>query len=152
MNTVRARSTSRVSLPARPADLEVALEETALIVVDMQNAYLSKGGYLDLVGIDVSRAPQVIAGTQAVIDACRATGIKIIFLQNGFESDLREASNPASPVYHKSNALKYMREHPQYNGKLITKGTWDFELVEGIQLLPQEAIIYMDHFCGLVGK
>src|SRR5260221_12681287 len=132
MNIVRARSPSRVRLPARPADLEVALEETALIVVDMQNAYLSKGGYLDLVGIDVSKAPQVIAGTKAVIDTCRAAGLKFIFLQNGFQSDLREASNPSSPVYHKSNALKYMRAHPEHNTKLITKGTGHFDLVGGI--------------------
>src|SRR6516164_9393894 len=151
MNIGRPHSPSRVSLPARPADLEVALQETALIVVDMQNAYLSKGGYLDLVGIDVSKAPQVIAGTRAVIDACRATGIKIIFLQNGFESDLREASNPASPVYHKSNALKYMREHPEYNGKLITKGTWDFEFVEGIQPYPDEFIINKARYSGVAG-
>ena len=31
--------------------------ETALIVVDMQNAYASPGGYLDLAGFDVSGAP-----------------------------------------------------------------------------------------------
>src|SRR3984893_19265879 len=107
MNVALSKIQRRVSLPARPDHLEVVLEETALIVVDMQNAYLSKGGYLDLVGIDVSKARQVIAGTKAVIDTCRAAGLKIIFFQNGFESDLREASNPSSPVYHKSNALKY---------------------------------------------
>jgi len=151
MNIGRPHSPSRVSLPARPANLEVALEETALIVVDMQNAYLSKGGYLDLVGIDVSKAPQVIAGTKAVIDACRGAGIQIIFLQNGFESDLREASNAASPVYHKSNALKYMREHPEYNGKLITKGTWDFELVDEIRPDPHETVISKARYSGFCG-
>jgi ureidoacrylate peracid hydrolase len=151
MNIVRARSPSRVRLPARPADLEVALEETALIVVDMQNAYLSKGGYLDLVGIDVSKAPRVIAGTKAVIDTCRAADLKIIFLQNGFESDLREASNPSSPVYHKSNALKYMREHPEYNGKLITKGTWDFELVDKIRPDPHDTVINKARYSGFAG-
>src|SRR5260370_33231526 len=117
----------------------------------MQNAYLSKGGYLDLVGIDVSKAPQVIAGTKAVIDTCRAAGLKIIFLQNGFESDLREASNPSSPVYHKSNALKYMREHPEYNGKLITKGTWDFELVDEIRPYPHDTVINKARYSGFAG-
>src|SRR6516164_1177342 len=108
-----SRGQTRVTFPARPSDLHALLEETALIVVDMQNAYLSKGGYLDLIGTDVSKGPAVIAKTNAVINACRKARVKIIFLQNGFEADLKEAQNPASPVYHKSNALKYMREHPQ---------------------------------------
>ena len=30
--------------------------ETALIIVDMQNAYASPGGYLDLAGFDISGA------------------------------------------------------------------------------------------------
>jgi ureidoacrylate peracid hydrolase len=151
MNVARSKIQRRVSLPARPDHLEVVLEETALIVVDMQNAYLSKGGYLDLVGFDVSKGPEVIAATKTVIDACRAAGIKIIFLQNGFETELREASNPASPVYHKSNALKYMRAHPQYNGKLITKGTWDFELVQELRPHPDEIVINKARYSGFAG-
>jgi ureidoacrylate peracid hydrolase len=151
MNVARSKIQRRVTLPARPDHLEVVLEETALIVVDMQNAYLSKGGYLDLVGFDVSKAPEVIAATKTVIDACRAAGIKIIFLQNGFEPELREASNPASPVYHKSNALKYMRAHPQYNGKLITKGTWDFELVQELRPHPDETVINKARYSGFAG-
>jgi ureidoacrylate peracid hydrolase len=151
MNVARSGIQRRVTFPARPANLDVVLEETALIVVDMQNAYLSKGGYLDLVGTDVSKAPKVITATKTVIDACRAACVKIVFLQNGFESELREASNPASPVYHKSNALKYMREHPQYNGKLITKGTWDFELVEELRPNPDETIINKARYSGFAG-
>ena len=39
-----------VTLPARPENLPINPRETALIVVDMQNAYASPGGYLDLAG------------------------------------------------------------------------------------------------------
>ena len=51
--------------------------ETALIVVDMQNAYASPGGYLDLAGFDISGAAPVIekiaeaAGGRARAPACR---------------------------------------------------------------------------------
>ena len=146
-----SKGTTRLTFPARPTDLPALLEETALIVVDMQNAYLSKGGYLDLIGTDVSQGPAVIAKTNAVIDACRRARLKIIFLQNGFEAELREAENVASPVYHKSNALKYMRANPQYNGKLITKGTWDFEFAEGIRPHPDEVIINKARYSGFAG-
>ena len=43
-----------VTLPARPEPLRLAVEETAVIVVDMQNAYASPNGYLDLAGFDVT--------------------------------------------------------------------------------------------------
>ena len=50
----------RVSLSCRPEALEIQLSKTALIVVDMQNAYASSGGYLDLAGFDISGAAAAI--------------------------------------------------------------------------------------------
>ena len=37
-------------LQARPREVEIDLARTAVIVVDMQNAYAKKGGMLDLAG------------------------------------------------------------------------------------------------------
>lgn len=42
------------TLAARPEAITFAPHQSALIVVDMQNAYASQGGYLDLAGFDVS--------------------------------------------------------------------------------------------------
>jgi hypothetical protein len=43
-----APASSEVTLPARPEALTVKPAETAVIVVDMQNAYATQGGYVDL--------------------------------------------------------------------------------------------------------
>ena len=43
-----------ITLHARPEPIAFDADATALIVVDMQNAYATKGGYLDLAGFDVS--------------------------------------------------------------------------------------------------
>lgn len=140
-----------LAIPARPGVLAAALGETALVVVDMQNAFLSKGGYLDLIGTDVSPAAKVIASTQAVIAAARKAGLTIIYLQNGFDPELTEAETPTSPLYHKSNALKFMRSNPQYHGKLVTKGTWDFDFVEGIRPSAGEIIVTKARYSGFAG-
>ena len=50
-----------VTLPARPEPIRVSADETAVVVIDMQNAYASPGGYLDLAGFDISGAAGVIA-------------------------------------------------------------------------------------------
>ena len=47
-------------LPARPEPIMLRPQETALIIVDMQNAYASPGGYLDLAGFDISGAAPAI--------------------------------------------------------------------------------------------
>jgi ureidoacrylate peracid hydrolase len=140
-----------VEVPARPEAIKLPLEATALLVVDMQNGYLSKGGYLDLIGTDVSPAPKAIKGTLAVIEAARAAGLRIIYLQNGFSLDQREVGGEAAPVFHKSAALRYMRRNPDYRGKLITRGSWDFDFVEGIEPRPGETVIVKARYSGFAG-
>jgi len=43
-----------LELPGKPEALNVRASESALVVVDMQNAYSTIGGYLDRAGFDVS--------------------------------------------------------------------------------------------------
>ena len=102
-----------VQLPARPEPLAMKASETALIVVDMQNAYASRGGYLDLAGFDVSATQPVIAKIRQALCAARAAGMQVIFLQNGWDNGYVEAGGPGSPNWHKSNALKTMRKRPE---------------------------------------
>ena len=120
-------------LEAQPEALLIRPQETALIVVDMQNAYASKGGYLDLAGFDVSGAAAAIEKTQQACAAARAAGVTVIYFQNGWDPDYVEAGGPGSPNFHKSNALKTMRAKPELQGKLLAKGGWDYELVQELQ-------------------
>ena len=49
-----------VMLPARPEPLSIDPARAALVVVDLQNAYASQGGYLDLAGFDISGEVSVV--------------------------------------------------------------------------------------------
>ncbi len=130
-----------VTLPAQPEALPIKLAETALIVVDMQNAYASPGGYLDLAGFDISGAGAAIAKIQAAIAAARLVGMQIVFFQNGWDPNYHEAGGPGSPNWHKSNALKTMRARPELQGKLLAKGTWDYALIDALKPEPGDIII-----------
>jgi ureidoacrylate peracid hydrolase len=131
--------------------MTVTIGRAALIVVDMQNAYCSKGGYLDQVGFDVSGSPPVIAETRLIVDACKAAGILVVYLQNGFESDHRDVGGPGAPVWHKSNALRFMRDHPDWSGKLITKGTWDYAIVDELTPAAGDLVIAKSRYSGFAG-
>ncbi|MDC7785601.1 cysteine hydrolase [Rhodoplanes sp. TEM] len=140
-----------VVLPTTPEPLEIDLVETALIVVDMQHAYLSKGGYLDLVGFDVSGSAPVIEAVRKTIGAARKAGVQIVYLQNGFDPELKEAGPASSPVYHKSNPLKFMRANPSHRGRLITKGAWDFGIVEELAPQPSDIVVTKARYSGFAG-
>ncbi|MGI6245729.1 MAG: pyrimidine utilization protein B [Pseudochelatococcus sp.] len=128
-----------LTLPARPEPVTLSPAETAVVVVDMQNAYSTEGGYVDLAGFDISGAQGVIANIARTLDAARAAGVQIVYFQNGWDGDYVEAGGPGSPNWHKSNALKTMRRRPELAGKLLAKGTWDYAIVDA--LAPQSGDI-----------
>lgn len=59
------------TLNARPEAITFSPQQSALIVVDMQNAYASQGGYLDLAGFDVSATKPVIENINTAVAAAR---------------------------------------------------------------------------------
>jgi ureidoacrylate peracid hydrolase len=137
-----------VTLPARPEPLRLKPSETAVIVVDMQNAYASVGGYIDVAGFDVSGAPSAIAKTRQVLEAARAAGVTVIFFQNGWDPEYREAGTTASPNWHKSNALKTMRARPELAGTFLAKGTWDYAIVDELTPQPGDIVIPKTRYSG----
>ncbi|MEI8658110.1 pyrimidine utilization protein B [Vibrio sp. Hal054] len=139
---------AQVILNTEPEKLAIKPSETALIVVDMQNAYASKEGYLDLAGFDVSCTGSVIENINKAIDVSRKAGIQIVFLQNGWDSNYVEAGGEGSPNWHKSNALKTMRKQPELSGRFLSKGGWDYELVDDIKPQQQDWIIPKTRYSG----
>ena len=137
-----------VTLPARPEPIRVSADETAVVVIDMQNAYASPGGYLDLAGFDIKGAAAVIAQSAKVLETARAAGMTIVYFQNGWDENYVEAGGPGSPNYHKSNALKTMRDRPELDGKLLAKGGWDYELIPEMQVQPGDILVPKTRYSG----
>jgi ureidoacrylate peracid hydrolase len=148
--TVEAETARKrvVTLPARPEPIRVSVDETAIIVIDMQNAYASPGGYLDLAGFDIKGAATVIEQSAKVLETARAAGMTIVYFQNGWDEDYVEAGGPGSPNWHKSNALKTMRERPELQGKLLARGGWDYELVEALKPAPTDIVLPKPRYSG----
>ncbi|MFB6324658.1 pyrimidine utilization protein B [Pantoea deleyi] len=142
------RDIPQVELPARPEPIAFPPAQSALIVVDMQNAYATEGGYLDLAGFDVSATKPVIAKIHQAVTAARAAGVQIIWFQNGWDSDYVEAGDAGSPNFHKSNALKTMRKRPELQGSLLSKGGWDYALVDELVPQPGDIVLPKSRYSG----
>lgn len=146
VETARTGDATALTLPARPEALRLSPAETAVVVIDMQNAYASPGGYVDLAGFDIAGAAGVIGKIATVLDTARNAGVQVIFLQNGWDPDYAEAGTPGSPNWHKSNALKTMRARPELAGKLLARGGWDYELVDVLKPQPGDISLHKTRY------
>lgn len=138
-------------LNTRPEPIEVDFAKSAVVVVDMQNAFASKGGTLDLAGADLSDAPRVVRTIRTVLDAARSPGMTIVHLQVGYKPDLSNAGGPRSPNYYKETAMHLMCTRPELKGKLLTEGSWDFALVDELAPKPGEIVITKTRYSGFAG-
>jgi len=98
-----------VLFPTKPESVEIDLERSAIIVVDMQNAFATKGGMLELSGMDIAPAQQVIKVLKEVLDSARRAEIQVVYLQMAYDAKLANSGGPDSPNWHKELALLLMR-------------------------------------------
>lgn len=140
-----------VKLATRPDALDVAFDRSAIVVVDMQNAFASKGGLLDLAGIDISGAADVVRTIDSVLETARASGVQVVYLQTGYKPDLSNAGSEASPNPRKETALCLMRARPELKGKLLVEGTWDFEIVPELAPRPDDIVVLKTRYSGFAG-
>lgn len=137
-----------LKLQARPESVEVDLSKSAVVVVDMQNAFASRKGMLDIAGADLSGAPHVVGVIGRILSAARLSGMPVVYLQMGYKPDLSDSGGPASPNWHKELGIRLMNCNPDLKGKLVTEGTWDFAIVDELAPQPGDIVIVKTRYSG----
>ena len=145
------RQSRMITIKADPQPILVDLARTALLVVDMQNAFVHKGGYFDLVGLDITPIQRIIEPCSKVIHAAHATGIRIIYLQMGCSQDLSDRGAPDAPSSVKSRVLSMMKEHPEWKDKFYIYGTWGAEIIEELKPREGDIVVKKQKHDGFIG-
>ena len=140
-----------ITVKADPQPILVDLERTALLVVDMQNAFVHKGGYFDLVGQDITSIQRIIDPCRKIIEAARTLGIRIIYLQMGCSPDLSDKGPPDSPSSVKSRMWSIMKEHPEWKDKFYIYGTWGAEIIEELKPREGDIVVRKQKHDGFIG-
>jgi nicotinamidase-related amidase len=131
--TRKARPPRPLSVAAEPQNIVIDACKTALLIVDMQNDFCTRGGWLDSRGIDVSPNRKPIEPITKLVDAFRAQSIPVVWVNWGVRKDLlnihpslRHAHSPrgdepglAEPV-------------PGTRSEVIARGSWGAEVVDEI--------------------
>jgi len=138
-------------LDAKPNPLDVNFKKSAIAVVDMQNAFGSKGGMLDIAGVDITDASRVIRTIRSVLDAARESSVAVVYLRMAYKPDLSDSGGPNSPNFHKELAMTLMCSRPELKGKVLTEGTWDAEIVDDLAPQPGDLVITKTRYSGFAG-
>ncbi|MBZ9675424.1 cysteine hydrolase family protein [Mesorhizobium sp. ES1-1] len=73
-----------------PYDGRLVAENTALVVIDLQEDFLSTSGYFARQGYDPSRLRAILPTVNRVISASRAAGLRIVHTRQGYRADMAD--------------------------------------------------------------
>lgn len=84
-------------LPTEPQECVIDLKRTAIIVIDMQNDFCAKGGWVDHLGVDYSPDRAPIKPLQKLLPALRKADVPVIWVNWGNRPDL--ANMPPNQIH-----------------------------------------------------
>ncbi len=113
-------------------------ERTALLVIDMQNAFCHVEGTLGISGVPIEPARVIIEPIRDLVLRCRDAGVRVLWAQ--------QEHFPADA----SRARKRIAAHTAKRSRVSAlSGTWDMEFVEELKPLAEEVgIVIRKHRFG----
>jgi len=107
----------------------------AVIVIDVQNGFVSKGGSYDMLGMNVPNYQKVIPKISQLITLCRSAGVPIFYTQA-----VRERSG-IDLLTHTHKMLPKSREERIQKQPICVRGTWDADIVDEIKPTADDHIV-----------
>lgn len=141
-----------VKIMAKPDSIAFDAARTAIIVVDMENDFGTKGGMFDRAGIDISMIQKTINPTSNVLAAARKAGIKIIYLKMGYSQDLSDLGSEGSPNRMRHLQIMHvgdtMTAPTGIKSRILIRDTWNTDIITQLQPQTDDIIVYKTRFSG----
>ncbi|MER8408808.1 MULTISPECIES: cysteine hydrolase [unclassified Mesorhizobium] len=139
-------------IDAKPQPISIDPANAAVLVVDMQNDFGSKGGMFDRAGIDISGIQRAVDPTASVIAAARNLRVPIVYLKMGYYSDLSDLGTSDAP-----NRIRHlqifgvgesMTAPDGSEGRILIRDTWGTDIVNDLKPEAGDVVLYKTRFSG----
>jgi ureidoacrylate peracid hydrolase len=140
-----------VTIEARPQAVSIHTATTAVIVVDMQNDFGTKGGMFDRAGVDISGIQKAVEPTANVLDLARKAGIKVVYLKMAYRPDLSDLGAPDSinRAQHLRIGVGQSVTAPDGTpSRILIRDTWNTEIVSELKPHDGDIVLYKTRFSG----
>ncbi len=140
-----------VRMAATPAPVEISPDSTVFLVVDMQNDFVSEGGLLHRLGVDVSIIQRTVTPIARALTTARAGGIPVVYLKMGFRPNLSDVGADESPnrIRHMLAGLGETVSLPDgTDGRVLIRDTWNTDIVRELAPWPEDHVLYHHRFSG----
>ena len=128
---------SRIHLFAEPSALDIQLDRSALVIIDMQRDFLEPGGFGAALGNDVSRLKAAVGPCRDVLAAARGLGMLVIHTREGHRPDLTDA--PPHKVVRGDPATRIGAPGPM--GRILVRGEPGHDIIPELYPKPGEPVI-----------
>ena len=148
-STQKNKIHKNIHIMAKPDSIVIDAASTAIIVVDMENDFCTKGGMLDHAGINISMIQKTIAPMTKVLAAARQTGINIIYLKMGYHEDLSDLGGDESPNRIRQFYVGDTITAPNGSkSRILIRDTWGTDIVPELKPQPDDIVMYKTRFSG----
>ncbi|MBX4913124.1 cysteine hydrolase family protein [Rhizobium bangladeshense] len=135
---------NRYSIVAQPEAISFDQDRTAVMVIDMQNDFGSRGGMFDLAGLDISPIQCLVPPIALLLEAARKAGLLIVYTRQEHNSDLSDAGNDDSAHRIKHRRMNIGRVVTAPDGSesmVLVRDTWNTAIVPELAPQPGDVVI-----------
>jgi len=143
-----------IHIEAKPKSITIEPTKSAVLVIDMQNDFGSKGGMFDRAGLDIFMIQATVRPTSKVLEAARNAGIPIVYLKMGFRPDLSDLGTVDSPnrTRHLHFGVGQKMSAPDgTEGRFLVRDTWNTDIISELKPKTEDRIVYKHRFSGFFG-
>jgi nicotinamidase-related amidase len=128
-----------VTVDAQPQTVTMDLNRTAIIIIDMQNDFCAKGGWVDHLGVDYTPDRAAIGPLQQLLPALRTAGVPVIWVNWGNRPDLKNMPPNQLHLYKPSGVGIGLGEPlPGSGAHVLEKDSWAAAVVDDLKQEPDD--------------
>src|SRR6201996_4031231 len=129
-------------LDSEPQKVRFDIEKSALVIIDMQNDFCTKGGWVDHIGGDYGADRAPIAPLQRLLPIARESGVPVIWVNWGNRPDLANMPPNQLHLYKPAGTGIGLGEPlPEHGAHVLEKDSWAAAIVDELKPDPSDILV-----------